>query len=105
VFCRGRDSWIRHNCGDIDQRFHVGIVDSCGANDRAAIGVTQENDWCILAPQHTAQGRHVVSQRRQRELRRDDYESESLQFGGDLFQLEPSAQAPWTSTAATLFCV
>ena len=29
-------------------------VDSRGGNDRAAIGMTHENDWCVLAPQHTA---------------------------------------------------
>src|ERR1700730_6154742 len=74
-------AFIRHNCGDIDQRFYLGIVASRGGNDGAAIGMTHEHDWCVLAPQRTAERGSVVSQGCQRELRCDNFEAPLLQFG------------------------
>src|SRR5713226_1950645 len=72
---------VQHNRSDIDQRLHLRIAGGRSGNDRAAIGVTHEHYRSVLAAQHTAQRRHVVTQGRQWELRRDDLETPPLQFG------------------------
>src|SRR5713226_7174358 len=93
---------VQHNRSDIDQRLHLRIAGGRSGNDRAAIGVTHEHYRSVLA----------------RNTRRSAVTSSLRDVNGScvattlkprrcnsvvtLFQLEPSAQAPCTSTVVTL---
>ena len=98
---RDRLALVRRQGGDVDQRLH--LVAARRRDHGAGIGVTGQDD----RPRHPLQGaierRHVILERCQRQRRRRPPEPSAASGPMIFAQLDPSAQAPWTSTTLTSF--
>ena len=89
---------VGHERGDVDQRLDVGVAGRGVGDDRATVGVSDEDDRPADAVQDAGEVRGVRRQAAQRVGRRDDGVAALLQ-STTLFQLaEASAKPPCTST-------